>query len=67
MIHADFEARQQLALERRDELAREMRVARSPRPTSRLTLAVRRGLGRAHIPTRILARSKPSQQLAQEV
>ena len=68
MIHADFEARQQLALERRDQLAREMRLARRPRPESGGTLSVRHGLGRIHEQLRFLSRSKASQGgLAQEV
>ena len=48
MITTDFETRQLLARERRDQLARDMRLARRTRPEGASLLAARRALRRAH-------------------
>jgi hypothetical protein len=67
MLYADFEVRQQLALEHRDELAREMRRARRPRPEAAPS-AKRSGLVRVRGAIGLLSRSKPLHgQLPQEV
>jgi hypothetical protein len=47
MISTDFETRQLLGREHRDQLARDMRLARRTRPEGASSLA-RRALGRAH-------------------
>lgn len=60
MITTDFETRQLLARERRDQLERDMRLARRPRPEGATLLAARRALRRAHDHIRSLPRLKPS-------
>ena len=60
MLYTDFETRQQLALEHRDQLARDFRPARRTRTDEGKSLAVRRALGRIHNPIRFLTRLKPS-------
>jgi hypothetical protein len=68
MLYADFEVRQQLARDHRDELAREMRLARRPRPEAAPLGAVRRALGRAHDQIRFPTRSSTAHsRLPQEV
>ena len=68
MIHTDFETRQLLAREHRDQLARDMRLARRTRPERSPLLAARRALGRAHDRIRSLPRATPSDiRLSQEV
>jgi hypothetical protein len=67
MIGTDFETRQLLALEHRDQLARDMRQARRARADGGLRLTPR-ALGRVHDQIRSLARLKPSRvQQPQEV
>ena len=48
MISTDFETRQLLAREHRDQLARDMRLARRTQPERSSLLAVRRALRRTH-------------------
>jgi hypothetical protein len=60
MIHTDFETRQLLAREHRDQLARDMRLARRTRPQRASLLAARRVLERAHDHIRSLPSVKPS-------
>jgi hypothetical protein len=48
MISTDFETRQLLAREHRDQLARDMQLARRPQPERSSFLAARRVLRRAH-------------------
>lgn len=68
MFYADFETRQQLALEHRDGLARDFRLARRTRPDGGSSLAAGRALGRVHDHIRSLTKSKPSHvRLPQEV
>ena len=65
MISTDFETRQLLAREHRDQLARDMRLARRTQPERSSLLAA---LGRAHDQIRTLTRYKPSRaRLPQEV
>jgi hypothetical protein len=66
MIGTDYETRQLLALEHRDQLARDMRLARRARADGGLRLAPR-ALGRAHDQIRALARLKPSRVRPQEI
>jgi len=66
MIGTDYETRQLLALEHRDQLARDMRLARRARADGGLRLAPR-ALGRVHERIRSLARLKPSHVRPQEV
>jgi hypothetical protein len=66
MIGTDYETRQLLALEHRDQLARDMRLARRARADGGLRFAPR-VLGRAHDRIRSLARLKPSHVRPQEV
>jgi hypothetical protein len=67
MFYADYEIRQQLALEHRDQLARDMRLARRARADGGLRFAPS-ALGRAHHAIRSLGRLKPSHvQRPQEV
>ena len=67
MIYTDFETRQLLAREHRDQLARDMRLARRTRPEGSSSAAFR-PFGRAHDYIRSLTRAKPSQvRLSQEV
>jgi hypothetical protein len=67
MIYTDFETRQLLAREHRDQLARDMRLARRIRPEGSSPVAFR-PLGRAHDYIRSLTRAKPSQvRLSQEL
>jgi hypothetical protein len=68
MITTDFETRQLLAREHRDQLARDMRLARRTRPQRTSLLAARRVFRRAHDSIRSLPGLKPSQiRLSQEV
>jgi hypothetical protein len=68
MLYQDFETRQQLALEHRDELAREMRLARGPRPDAAPPVAVLRGFRRVQAQIRSLTRLKASHdQVPQQV
>jgi hypothetical protein len=60
MIPTDFETRQLLVREHRDQLARDMRLARRMRPERSRDLSVRRALDRAHVCIRFLARARPS-------
>jgi hypothetical protein len=62
MIYTDFETRQLLAREHRDQLARDMQLARGtrPRPERTSLLAARRVLRRAHDLIRSLPRAMPS-------
>jgi len=60
MITTDFETRQLLAREHRDQLARDMQLARRTRPQRSSLLAARRVLGRAHDSIRSAPRAKPS-------
>jgi hypothetical protein len=66
MISTDFEIRQLLALEHREQLARDMRLARRERADGGLRFAPR-VLGRAHDQIRSLARLKPSRVQPQKV
>ena len=67
MIYTDFETRQLLAREHRDQPARDMRLARRTRPEGS-SLAAFRPLGRAHDYIRSLTRARPFQiRLSQEV
>jgi hypothetical protein len=67
MIYTDFETRQLLAREHRDQLARDMRLARRNRPEGSSSPAFR-PFGRAHDYIRSLTRAKPSQvRLSKEV
>lgn len=67
MIGTDIEPRRLLALEHREQLARDMRLARRARADGGLRL-VPRALGRAHDRIRSLPRLKPSHvQLPQKV
>jgi hypothetical protein len=67
MLYADFEARQQLAREHRDELAREMRLARGPRTDAAPPAAARHPLRRFRAQIRPLARLRAWRgQLPQE-
>jgi hypothetical protein len=67
MISTDFDTRQLLARERRDQLARDMRLARRTRPEGASSLA-RRALARTHNSIRSLPGLKPSSiRRAQEV
>jgi hypothetical protein len=59
MISTDFETRQLLAREHRDQLALDFRLARPARPKGTSSLA-RRALGRAHDSINSLPRVKPS-------
>jgi hypothetical protein len=59
MITTDLETRQLLARERRDQLARDMRLGRAARPEAASSPA-RRALARAHDYVRALPRLKPS-------
>lgn len=59
MITTDFETRQLLAREHRDQLARDMRLARAARPEAASTPS-RRALARARDHIRSLPRLKPS-------
>jgi hypothetical protein len=59
MISTDFETRQLLAREHRDQLARDMRLARRTRPEGDSPPA-RRGLARAYDFISSLPRLKPS-------
>jgi hypothetical protein len=64
MIFTDFETRQLLAREHRDQLARDMRLARRMRPARGSLLAARR----AYDSIRSLPRLRPSRiRLPQEV
>jgi hypothetical protein len=70
MIATDFETRQLLGREHRDQLARDMRLARRTRPGRSPFLTARRVLGRAHDCIRFPTRAKPepsSIRRAQEV
>jgi hypothetical protein len=60
MISTDFETRQLLVREHRDQLARDMRLARRTRPEGSRLLAAHFGLGRAHDYIRSLTKRKPS-------
>jgi hypothetical protein len=60
MIATDFETRQLLAREHRDQLARDMRLARPTHPERSSLLAARRVLRRAHDSIRTLPRVMPS-------
>jgi hypothetical protein len=60
MITTDFETRQLLAREHRDQLARDMRLARRARPEGSPLLTAHFAFGRAHDYIRSLTRSKPS-------
>jgi hypothetical protein len=60
MISTDFETRQLLAREHRDQLARDMRLARRTQPERSSLLAVRRALRRTHDSIRWLPGLKPS-------
>ena len=59
MIYTDFETRQLLAREHRDQLARDMRLARRTAPKRSPLLTTRYVLGRAHDCIRFLTRAKP--------
>ena len=61
MIFTDIDTRQLLAREHRDQLARDMRLARRTRTEGSSLLAARRVLGRAHHCIRSLPRLRPSQ------
>ena len=68
MITTDFETRQLLALEHRDQLAEDMRLARRTRPQRTSLLTARRALRRVHDSIRSLPGLRPSQiRLSQEV
>ena len=67
MLYADFETRQQLAREHRDELERTMRLARRPRPEAASPAAVHRALERAGHLIRFLRPKASKAQLPQEV
>jgi hypothetical protein len=60
MIATDFETRQLLAREHRDQLARDMQLARRMQPQRSSLLAARRVLRRAHNTIRALPRVVPS-------
>lgn len=60
MITTDFETRQLLAREHRDQLARDMRLARRTRPEEASLPAAPRALRRAHDCIRSLPKLKPS-------
>ena len=60
MISTDFETRQLLAREHRDQLARDMQLARRTQPERSPLLAARRVLRRAHDSIRALPRVTPS-------
>jgi hypothetical protein len=60
MITTDFETRQLLAREHRDQLARDMRLARRTRPERASLLAARRALRRAYDWIRSLPKIKTS-------
>jgi hypothetical protein len=66
MISTDFETRQLLVREHRDQLARDMRLARRTRPEGGSLLAVRRALRRAHDYIRSQPRVTPSGNPATE-
>jgi hypothetical protein len=67
MITTDFETRQLLAREHRDQLARDMRLARRTRPEGSSSPAFR-PFGRAYDYIRSLTRAEPSPiRLSQEV
>ena len=66
MICTDFETRQLLAREHRDQLARDMRLARRTRPERASLLAARRALRRAHDCIRSQPRVTPSGNPATE-
>jgi len=67
MIFTDIETRQLLAREHRDQLARDMRLARRTRTEGHSPLA-RRALARAHHSISALPRLKPSRvRIQQEV
>jgi hypothetical protein len=59
MISTDFETRQLLVREHRDQLARDMRLARRTPAERGSFLATWRALGRAHDRIRSLPRAKP--------
>jgi hypothetical protein len=67
MLYADFETRQQLAREHRDELERAMRLARRPRPEKASPVGARRTLDRAGYLVRFLKVKSSKPQLPQEV
>jgi hypothetical protein len=68
MLYADFEVRRQLARDHRDELARDMRLARRPRHEAAAPSSVRRALARVHDQVRFLTRTSPAHnRLPQEV
>ena len=60
MITTDFETRQLLAREHRDQLARDMRLARRTRPEGASLLSARRALRQAHDCIRSLPKLKPT-------
>jgi hypothetical protein len=60
MITTDFETRQLLAREHREQLALDMRLARRTRPEGPSLPAARRALRRAHDCIGALAKVKPS-------
>jgi hypothetical protein len=66
MISTDFETRQLLGREHRDQLARDMQLARRPRPEGASPFA-RRALARAYDYISSLPRLRPSPRLQQEV
>jgi hypothetical protein len=68
MFYADFDTRQQLAREHRDELARDYRLAQRIRPDGEAPIATRSALGRVHDQIRVLTKLKSSNvQRPQEV
>ena len=60
IYNTDFETRQLLAREHRDQLAPDFRLARRTRPERASLLAARRALRRAHDCIRSLPKVKPS-------
>jgi len=67
MIGTDFETRQLLALEHREQLARDIQLARRARADGGPLRLGPRALGRVHDQIRSLARLKPSRVRPQEI